>query len=286
MQYHRETYPYIRTNKKVIAFVALLLAVLFILHPILLAEVNDQAILHSVDSTEREQADEVHEAYLPDPQQARYLGEPLTFKINDEVLGSGDEVQLTIEAPETGLYRLLLEYRVPQDNPLDPVLALQINGAYPHDLAKKIRINSQWMRNPEPSFDRYGHEIVSEPMLIAPSQTMMLRDSEGFFLEGLLFPFEAGESVLTLQCLENKIELLALTLMPQSQLEMQSLQSANLDGDDEYIIEGEKLSSNELFINTCRRRVRSSLITSESGSTSTQYLRWSIIQKGWTICHL
>ena len=115
----------------------------------------------------------------------------------------GDTFSLRIEAPADGLYALRFDY-FSYDTDADPDLqavlpdrlAMTVDGAYPFYECRNVKLESAWRRASEPSYDRYGDEMVTLPAKEARWEQKYLSDGTGRRTRPLLLELTAGEHIL------------------------------------------------------------------------------------------
>ena len=131
----------------------------------------------------------------------------------------GDKVTLEAEIPEDGLYALCFDYysRNPavddqQQAVLPDQLALKVDGDYPFYECRSLKLEATWLRETEPSYDRYGDEMVALPSKAAQWERKDLMDGTYRRAEPLLLSLTAGVHQFELEVREGSFLLGGVTL--------------------------------------------------------------------------
>ena len=114
---------------------------------------------------------------------AAYAGDPIVFPFS---LATGDAqltsdtrdygvfpsvldvtadnvVELTVNVPQPGLYAVGLDYLSYDASVLPIELSMEVDGAYPFYECRNVELQSTWLPKAEPSYDRYGDQVVTVP---------------------------------------------------------------------------------------------------------------------------
>lgn len=80
-------------------------------------------------------------------------------------LETEDEVSITINVPETGLYEIGIDFRVLETFHTIPTISVKINDEYPFNEASSLELEVAWDTVPLPEdrrYNRYGNELLPE----------------------------------------------------------------------------------------------------------------------------
>ena len=159
---------------------------------------------------------------------ARYSGETLVFHPVGESMTSDtrdyagadrvldlkaqDTVDITVTVPENALYVLSFEYLSYDDTILPIEFALEVDDAYPFYECRNVELEVTWVPQEEPSYDRYGDEIVTVPDKLVRWENSALMDSSYRHSAPLLLELAAGEHTLTVTVASGSFLLGAVTL--------------------------------------------------------------------------
>jgi len=158
----------------------------------------------------------------------------------------GDVVTLKARVPENGLYALRVD-TYSRDNRLEEnrqgiladKMALSVDGEYPFYECRSLKFESRWIRNPEPSYDRYGDEMVSLPAKGSEWESKYISDSTGRRTEPLLLELAAGEHELRLEIREGSFLLGNLTLCAAPEVPVYT-GSGKAEGNARITLQGEE----------------------------------------------
>lgn len=153
----------------------------------------------------------------------------------------GNIVELTIDVPQDGLYQLGFDYLSYDESVLPIGFALQVDGQYPFYESRNVKLNVTWQPKSEPSYDRYGDEMVTVPDKVIRWERSYLHDSSYRHSTPLLLQLSAGTHTLTLDVGSGSFLLGALILAPQEQIAEYTGAQAT-PGDALICIEGEDYS--------------------------------------------
>lgn len=129
----------------------------------------------------------------------------------------GEELSVTLNVPQTAVYYLSFDYISCADSILSAEAALQINGEYPYYELRSLEFENLWV-DAEPSYDRYGNQIVSIPDKVYEWQNKYLLPGSYRYTTPLGVELEAGENTLTFQVSEGALMLGAVYLCPEPQI--------------------------------------------------------------------
>ena len=150
-----------------------------------------------------------------------YTGEELLYTLADAVSGESaakltgetrdythakqvldltvdDVVEFTISVPKDGLYQLAYDYLSYDDSVLPIEFAMEVDGAYPFYECRNVALNVTWQPKAEPSYDRYGDEMVTVPDKVIQWERAFLEDSSYRHSAPLLLQLSEGEHTIRL----------------------------------------------------------------------------------------
>ncbi len=109
-----------------------------------------------------------------------------------------DVVEMTISVPQDGLYQLAFDYLSYDDSVMPVEFAMEVDGAFPFYECRNVALQVSWVPSAEPTFDRYGDEIVTVPDKLIRWEHSFLEDSSYRHSEPLLLQLTQGEHTLRL----------------------------------------------------------------------------------------
>lgn len=78
-------------------------------------------------------------------------------------LTRGDLIKLTVDVPQDGQYFMLFDYLSYDESILPVAMGMQVDGAYPFYECRNLEFETTWIPDLEPSYDRYGNQVVTVP---------------------------------------------------------------------------------------------------------------------------
>ena len=195
---------------------------------------------------------------------AEYKGEKVTINIGDNIADLGaakltedtreyegsdkvldmkldDAVSVTVKVPEDGQYFVLFEYLSYDESILPIEMAMQIDGAFPFYECRNLEFETYWAPDAEPSYDRYGNEVVTVPNKLIRWEEKYLMDSSYRHSGPLAVELTAGEHTFTFTVNEGNFLLGNISLVaPFGVEEYKGSEVAN--GSELITIQGEKIS--------------------------------------------
>lgn len=123
------------------------------------------------------------------------------FQGADKVLdlGADDVVEIPITVPEDGLYALAFTYFSYDTSILPIEFSLEVDEEYPFYECRNVELNFTWIPDSQPSYDRYGDEVVTVPEKAMQWEESYLLDSSHRHSEPLLLQLSAGSHTLRLR---------------------------------------------------------------------------------------
>lgn len=156
-------------------------------------------------------------------------------------IAHGDELTLSVEVPEDGLYWLSFDYLSYDESILPIELAFTVDGEYPFYEARSLSFETTWVQEEDADVDRYGNEIVSLPDKLMRWESKYLGDASYRYSTPLKLELTAGEHEFGIKVKEGTLLLGNLTLTsPQSTEEYSGSEKA--EGSELITIEAENFA--------------------------------------------
>ncbi|MCR4902311.1 MAG: extracellular solute-binding protein [Butyrivibrio sp.] len=111
---------------------------------------------------------------------------------------TGSEISWKVNVPKKGMYRIYIEYLIPESRGVAAERTVKINGEIPFEDARNIAFSRMWMDGGDVKVDNQGNEIRPRQVEYFDWQSSYFRDDMGFVAEPYLFYFEKGENELGL----------------------------------------------------------------------------------------
>lgn len=148
-------------------------------------------------------------------------GDTYGYEKGSQVLKAeiGDEVTLTLNAPQAGVYYINFDYLAYDESILPVELSMMVNGTFQYYELRRQLFESLWVAKEEKSYDRYGNEIISIPDKLYIWQNKFVMDASYRYSDALGVQLEAGENTFTLKIAEGDILFGNLYLSAQPQIE-------------------------------------------------------------------
>lgn len=127
----------------------------------------------------------------------------------------GEEAELTIQVEKAGVYWLSFDYVSCADSILPAEAALMVNGEFPYYELRSLKFENLWVDAEEPSFDRYGNQIVAIPNKVCEWQNKYILPSSYRYSQPLGVQLEAGSNTLSFTVAEGRLMLGSVYLCPQ-----------------------------------------------------------------------
>ena len=124
-----------------------------------------------------------------------------------------DTVSITVEVPEDGQYFVLFHYLSYDESILPIEMSLQVDGEYPFYECRNLEFETYWSPDEEPSYDRYGNQIVTVPNKNIRWEEKYLMDSSYRHSGPLALELKKGTHTFTLCVNEGSFLLGSLELV-------------------------------------------------------------------------
>lgn len=170
------------------------------------------------------------------------------YEGNTEVLNQDFEIvnqessELTINAPETGLYFLTVDYTLKSSSVLPTQISMSINHEVPYQELANLQFKDSWQLGKEIEIDRYGNEISPKATAMNERQSIVIRDSSLNIEEPLAILLKSGENTLTFTSVEGDLTIHKLVLQGKSEIDLFELEADPTDevvGNERILIEAE-----------------------------------------------
>lgn len=163
---------------------------------------------------------ENYSQYIIGTEQEHYTGEDIRFndmsQLEADVLDvyEGDSVirieqdgegSFTIMAPETAYYQVSFEYLIAGNSVLPTQIEMEVNGDFPFYETRNLIFESLWENPEEIQIDKFGNEIIPQPLKVDAWQTKYLIDSSYRDSSPLLIKLDQGENEFNLRVTEGNL---------------------------------------------------------------------------------
>lgn len=157
-------------------------------------------------------------------------------------LSTNDKITLQIEVPQDGLYFMLFDYLSYDESVLPIAMSMQVDGEYPFYECRNLEFETTWIPDPEPSYDRYGNQVVTIPDKMIQWEEKYLMDASYRHSSPLALELSAGTHELAIEVKEGNFLLGDITL--QAPFETAAYTGSETAAGDALIeIQGESFSS-------------------------------------------
>ena len=109
-----------------------------------------------------------------------------------------DVAEMTVSVPRDGLYQLAFDYLSYDDSVMPIEFSVEVDGQFPFYECRNVALQVSWVPKSEPTYDRYGDEIVTVPDKLVRWERSYLQDSSYRHSEALLLQLTEGEHTLRL----------------------------------------------------------------------------------------
>lgn len=151
-----------------------------------------------------------------------------------------DKVTLTIDVPEDGLYFMSYDYLSYDESILPIALKMMVDGDYPFYECRDVEFETSWAKDEEPSYDRYGNEVVTVPNKIIQWESKYLMDASYRHSTPLKVELTKGTHQITLEVDEGTFLLGNLTLKAPYAVPEYTGSEEAMAGDEYITVQGEQ----------------------------------------------
>lgn len=128
-------------------------------------------------------------------------------------IGHGDEISLTLEVNETGLYWIGFDYLSYDASILPIKLSFMVDGEYPFYECRSLAFETTWVEDGDAKdIDRYGNEIVSLPVKKIQWEHKEIKDASYHYSDPLPVQLTEGTHTVTIGVKEGTLLLGDITL--------------------------------------------------------------------------
>lgn len=161
----------------------------------------------------------------------------------DKVLSMsyGDKVAFAFDVPQDGLYFVLFDYLSFDESVLPVQMGMKLDGDYPFYESRNLRFETTWKQNQEPSYDRYGNELVTIPDKQIRWEEKYLMDASYRHSDPLCLELTAGTHEVELEVKEGNFLLGTISLVAPFAPKAYD-GSAQAEGDALITLQGEKFT--------------------------------------------
>lgn len=160
---------------------------------------------------------------LDSDQVETYEGDSVIF-IDQDQTGT-----LTVDVPETAYYIIGFEYKIKGENVLPTQLSLTVNGDTPFYEMQNLIFEHGWTNPEDTPLDKYGNEIIPQPIKYDEWQTKFLIDSSYRTSLPLMIKLEEGQNDLALTISEGNLLIKAVEI--RSQIDVPTYEPNEVAGD-------------------------------------------------------
>lgn len=157
-------------------------------------------------------------------------------------LSAGDKFSVQINVPQDGQYFMQFDYLSYDESILPIAMAMQVDGEYPFYECRNMEFETTWVPAAEPSYDRYGNQVVTVPNKLIQWEEKYLMDASYRHSSPLKLELTAGTHELTFEVKEGNFLLGDITLEAPFRTEAYTGSEAAA-GDALIELQGEEFSS-------------------------------------------
>jgi ABC-type glycerol-3-phosphate transport system substrate-binding protein len=217
-------------------------------------------------------------------------------------------ISFKVNVPTAGTYSIKMNYYVPDtSNTSDVEFELDINGECQYPTAGRVTLSKVWVNEATESdtgidMDSRGNDIRPGQVAFAKWQTLPIKDIDGLYGTPLLFYFEEGENVVTIDSEKAQFAIKEFTLYQYEapgEYTMPSSSDLSSATGQRIILEGEladeksdrtlfPTSDMHAYITSCVNgtsptKTRYNTIGKETWTQATQSATWNVTvtQDGW-----
>jgi len=127
-------------------------------------------------------------------------------------LGQEGSATWTVNVPETGLYRIMIDYWMLDPMGRDFEFELTINGERPFDEAGHLILRHRWRDASAITQDRRGNDLRPSQVPVHMWKSQLLTDKEGMTDGAYQFYLEEGELVISFRAMRGEIVISEITI--------------------------------------------------------------------------
>ncbi|MFN7252326.1 MAG: extracellular solute-binding protein [Anaerobacillus sp.] len=150
-----------------------------------------------------------------------------------------EEVTLKVDAPEKALYYIGLTYLSDGQNVLPTQMEMKVNNEFPFYELRNLVFESRWKSPDTNPKDKYGNEIVPQPIKVVDWQKKFIGDSSYRTSEPFLIYLDKGENEIKFKMIEGNILFKYLEL--SSPQKLPNYQSTEVEGSGFVLVQGQDI---------------------------------------------
>ncbi len=147
--------------------------------------------------------------------------------------GLDSKVTFHVNVPQSGFYRLYVDYLLPESRGVPAERTVSINGEIPFEKARNISFTRIWTDGGDVRVDNQGNELRPTQVEIYDWQNAYFRDEMGYATEPYEFYFEQGENTLTLDADNEPMYIASLQLRGEEEKTVYADYAAQFEGKTE-----------------------------------------------------
>ncbi|RXI96244.1 extracellular solute-binding protein [Anaerobacillus alkaliphilus] len=150
------------------------------------------------------------------------------------------EVTIRINAPESAFYNIGLSYIIDDQNVLPTQIEMQLNGQFPFYELRNLVFESKWKSPDVNPQDKYGNEIVPQPIKVIDWQEKYISDASYRSSEPFKIFLDKGENEISLKSTEGNLSFRSIRLSKPT--ELPNYEKAEVSGDNFIVIQGQDIA--------------------------------------------
>ncbi len=145
----------------------------------------------------------------------------LVYHDNYLELNKEDEAVISVNIPFSGLYHVLLDYKIEESFSTPPTILFSIDDKVPFNELNELPLTISYTlkeREEDEKYNRYGNELLPFTNAFLGDYSEYLVDPSGRYVEPLFFYFKKGVSTVKIKANNHPILLKTLTLSPKEEV--------------------------------------------------------------------
>lgn len=199
---------------------------------------------HVLASEKEVQNGDNYYSFLEKNENVKYF-EGIAEVLNEDIeIVNQQSSELTINAPETGLYYLTVDYTMKLNSVLPTQVSMSINQEVPYRELANLKFKDNWQLEKKVEIDRYGNEISPKAKALNEKQSVVVRDSSLNIEAPLAILLKKGENMLRFTSIEGDMTIHKIVLHGQAEIDMLQLEADPEDevaGNERILIEAESV---------------------------------------------
>lgn len=214
-----------------------------------------------VESTSQKEPS--YSSYIKDTESDHFDGEAIHFEDMTELqsdsvetfegkdvisIGQDESGSLTLDVPETAYYQIGFDYRITGNNVLPTQLEMRVDNEFHFYEMRNLVFESSWENPSEFQIDKYGNEIIPQPIKVDEWQSKYLIDSSYRDSTPLMVKLNEGENDINFTVTEGNISIKSIELTSKSILPVHEIVDVTGDGYIEVEAASELVKRNDSSI--------------------------------------